>query len=561
MLVMLLLGMAMMQMHEHDYEGFVEMLLEEYSTLGKKEDFQNIYLTESRYKALKFIATAAFMLFFFFSVRIWRSLPMIARSVDWFLDSFWKKWKQFLQSFFELQKPQKALLVSTFCMIAGYRLYYLLETPLLVDEVFSYLHFVNKGFMVSSVFYPGPNNHVFYNQLCSLLGYFSDDPLLVMRLPVFLLGLMTSIILFIIVKKHFDFPIAFTAYILYSFSPNVTMYSVLGRGYILSVLFMLIFFVSVVNIIRERDRAYYNIAFILSASLGFYTIPSFFYPFCSIVFFSVFFGLFRKGIDVRWLIYNTLIVLVVINVLYLPVYLFNGFDAVFDNTWIRSLTLPWVDYFKALPGYFAEVNNWLWCVESGGLYISLVVFAISIYTLFKDVKLSRHFWLYMILSLSLIPVAIITIQHVLPYNRVWLYFTFFQYLYLAIAIYGLSKLFKHVWVQAATDGVLAVIIIVWQSVLLNKDFNTSVKESKSAAIMSEALLKKDVNAICIYPSGVTDVYYNYLKLEREKTGKETLLIYSREDKEADVVIYPRDKVKRPQNDIITQDEFVEVFVK
>lgn len=431
--------------------------------------FLSELFTYDRFIIFKGFVWAVTILGFLFCVRLWSFMPKFVTYVFHFFEVLWSKVKGLKGHWLALSGTERTVFVGFVIALIGMRVYYLLSFPLMEDEAFSYTHFVDKGFFVTSSYYPGPNNHVFYNQLAWTMSWFSDDPFWIMKLPTFIFGLIVPIVMCFFLLKHFNFTISMMTTLLFSFSLNVTVYSVIGRGYMLMILLMMIMIIAMINIIRENDIKFYNGVFVMTAVLGFYTVPVFLYPFVSIVVFAFNFGLFRRGVNVKWIVIDTFWVGVWTLILYSPILVMNGFGAVVSNDWVRP-TMSYGEFFSSLPEYFASVSNWLWDVERGGIYISLVVFGFSIYALMNRIKTSKWFWFYMIVSVSLMPIFILIIQKVQPAERIWTYFSFFQYLFLSIAFYGLSKLlFKNNVLRKVVSVVLTLGAISWFTYRIDKD--------------------------------------------------------------------------------------------
>lgn len=51
-------------------------------------------------------------------------------------------------------------------------LFLITNLPITYDEAFTYLNFIDRGILVSSTYYPAPNNHVLYSIISSLLNHF-----------------------------------------------------------------------------------------------------------------------------------------------------------------------------------------------------------------------------------------------------------------------------------------------------------------------------------------------------------------------------------------------------
>ncbi len=433
--------------------------------------FTSELFTYERFENFRLFIWIIAVLAVLFVVRLWNFIPKFVDYVFHFFGVLTQKIKSFGTDWKSLKSSERNIFIIFLILLLGVRIYYLLTFPLMEDEAFSYNHFVSKGFLVSTSYYPGPNNHIFYNQLAWGVNLVFGNAFWSMKLPTFIAGLIIPVFMFMFLIRHFNYTISMMAVVLFSFSLNVTVYSVIGRGYMVQMLLMLLMLMALIKIIQERDIKFYNGVFVMTATLGFLTAPTFLYPFVSLVVFSFNFGFLKRGINVKWIVIDTFWVFVLVIAAYLPVFVMNGIGAVTSNDWVKS-TMSLGEFFTNLPAYFAEVSNWLWDVPRGGIYISLVVFGFSIYALMNRIKTSKWFWFYLIVSVGLMPILILIFQKVQPAVRIWTYFSFFQFLFLSIAFYGLSKLlFHNNRLRNVVAAVLTAGAVAWFTFRVTEDRN------------------------------------------------------------------------------------------
>jgi Dolichyl-phosphate-mannose-protein mannosyltransferase len=266
--------------HIYSYDDFTAFILRFAGSEDKLEQFRTAFLTSQKFTILRIlilIITALYALLIFIVKPSKVILFLEEVREDIFL-VFHKVGDEISK----MSSPEKTLSGFIFLVIAGFHLFYFIRFPMFIDETFSYVHFVSKGFLTSASYYPGPNNHVFYSELCVFADLFFDNPLLVMRLPTFITGLCLSILFFLVLKKYLGFQIALLATIIFSLSEQTNFYSSQGRGYILVTFFAFLSFYSLAQFIFY-DRKFYLLLFVISSILGFYTLPVFLYPFSSMV--------------------------------------------------------------------------------------------------------------------------------------------------------------------------------------------------------------------------------------------------------------------------------------
>ena len=64
------------------------------------------------------------------------------------------------------------LFVMIFLFFIGYYGYRIFAITPWYDELYTYINFIDKGFLYSATHWPAPNNHVFFSMMSSLLRIF-----------------------------------------------------------------------------------------------------------------------------------------------------------------------------------------------------------------------------------------------------------------------------------------------------------------------------------------------------------------------------------------------------
>ena len=87
---------------------------------------------------------------------------------------------------------------------------YAILLPVSVDEAATFLLFTNTGIMESATTYPAPNNHILHSVITNFtkhLPYLSD--LFKLRISSIVVNLVTLLVLYKFVSKHFNKKLAF----------------------------------------------------------------------------------------------------------------------------------------------------------------------------------------------------------------------------------------------------------------------------------------------------------------------------------------------------------------
>jgi hypothetical protein len=407
----------------YDYNGFTSVIVRFFNSEDKLAQFRSAFLTVQKFNLLRAFLLILTLLFAAMTFFVKKSL------IIFLMDGIRNDFKQVLQNvMYEIRKlssAEKSIALLVLFFIAAVRIYYFIKFPVFVDEAFSYVHFASKGFLTSAFYYPGPNNHIFYSELCVVTDLIFNDPAWVMRMPSMLAGLALTAFIFLTLKKHIGFQVAMLSAIIFSLAEQTNFYSTQGRGYILFTLFVFLAAYSLMKVLFER-RKFYLLLFIVSSVLGFYTLSVFLYPFVSMFLWSLF--IIWRSRDRVMLIkvlamYSLISILVLI--LYLPVFLLNPSEVIFGNVWVSSQD----DFYSRFPDYLIRLNDFWW----GGRLGTLLSLGAIIGLIRMSLKQSSRWVLSAVVLLLFVPLIMMAIQKVLPFARVWLY-------YLPVLSLGLSYL-------------------------------------------------------------------------------------------------------------------------
>ena len=308
-------------------------------------------------------------------------------------------------------RSQKLVLIAYSLTFFVSRVYYAWLFPLQYDEAFSYIHLIHKGLFTSAVYYPGPNNHIFFSNIASVLNLILP-PLAALRLPVIIGTTLGWYFLWdwLYTKIRFEWALLLASIVF--FLPLMGIYGIIGRGYSLQFLFMLI---ACRAILASTFQAHHRRAFLISSVLGFYLIPTFLYLFVTLVVYKtgqIILAKEKKDLFKQWA-KDLGIISLITTLLYSPVIAANGLNALVNNGWVASLSFEqWRTQF---PAYFSELGNALWGESRGQWVWMAYLTGVGLAFILSPKK---H--VFILISL-LIPLLMITLQRVLPPYRIWLY--------------------------------------------------------------------------------------------------------------------------------------------
>jgi hypothetical protein len=328
------------------------------------------------------------------------------------------------------------------------------------DEAYTFIHFASRPFKHILADYSAPNNHIFHTILVGISYRLFGGEAWALRLPAFVAGILMIPAMYIAARRFFSQYQALAAAGLIAVIPLFINYSVNGRGYTMLVLFasLLANFAGIL-VVRQSKPAL--IAFILTAALGFYTIPIFLYPMAGISLWVVVTYLFSKeprkhklrrlGLFLGACMLAGLLTLV----LYSPVIFFgSGISSIIGNEIVKSLS--WATFLENLdPRLLKAWNKWMVGIGPTFEYLFLGGFLISVlfYRKVSNQKLPLQIFLALAVAVLLV------LQRVSPLPRIWIYLEAFYLMFAAAgAIWLVHLLLRKVAGPTLTEGMLSLAI-------------------------------------------------------------------------------------------------------
>lgn len=375
------------------------------------------FLLQKRYgNSLKNSATGISSFFYRKFTTIWRSMPV------------WERWIVFL----------------TGLLLITVRLYFLLNSRIGQDEAASYIFFISKGLPGITMYYPLPNNHIFYNLLCLPLRYVFKDPFWTLELPTLLLSIFGSAIIYLAYRRVLPFGITFFGLATFYFSQYAVYFSVHGRGYFLVSICAAVAALGLYKL-YERSETHYWLVFIVASVIGFYTIPVYLLPFSGLlVFGAIALTVGKMPEKLKALLLACGFIGATTALLYTPVLLASGPELLLGNRYVNGR--PFADFVAGFPFLFSYTQGSIVGQETYGFYLWLLSFAGISGLLLLQKPLKNYLqqlrlkpaFLFLIWCCQWVPWAVIFWQRVRPPERVLFYKGFFDLLALAIVIYAVG---------------------------------------------------------------------------------------------------------------------------
>jgi 4-amino-4-deoxy-L-arabinose transferase-like glycosyltransferase len=315
-----------------------------------------------------------------------------------------------------------------------------LNQSIAYDEAYTFIHFASREFKHILADYSAPNNHIFHTILVGIAYRLFGGQAWVLRLPAFFAGLLMIPAMYIAARRFFSAHQSLAAAGLAAITPLFVNYSVNGRGYTMLVLFALLL-ANFAGILVTRQSKPALIAFILTAALGFYTIPIFLYPMAGISLWVVATYLFAKE---SWqnkrrklglFLGACLTAGFLTFVLYSPVIFFgSGLSSIIGNEIVKSLS--WSTFLENLdPRIIKAWNKWMIGISPVVEYLFLGGFVVSL--LFYRKVSNQKLPLQVFLALAV--VVLLTLQRVSPLPRLWIYLEAFYLMFVAAGLIWLVE--------------------------------------------------------------------------------------------------------------------------
>ncbi|BDS15199.1 hypothetical protein [Aureispira anguillae] len=332
-----------------NYEEFTTWVLEAVHKQAWRPYFEQTVFPPNRFQWARYIAL---LFLIFWGLALYYIYPRLT-DFSRFLLEFTNRSKVFLkrqyQQFNPLEKRLFCLLMFLFALRGIVQLY---RYELQYDEAWTYNHFVSNGFLIAAI--SPNNNHILYSLLACISDYLPLEAKYSLRLPVYLGGIATSGLFYLLVRNFWGWRWALVGLTWFVFSPGVCFYSLYARAYIFQLFFALLALWAGLKICNRANPSNYLWAvWGLAQILGFYAVPTYAYIWLLLNFVLLIHLLIRKKTFWKAWILTNLIVLGIVALLYFPFIITNGFQTLVN---IASHKAPQGEIFIH---YQDKVADWL----------------------------------------------------------------------------------------------------------------------------------------------------------------------------------------------------------
>lgn len=196
------------------------------------------------------------------------------------------------------------LFVMIFLFFTGYYVYRIFAITPWYDELYTYINFIDKGFLYSATHWPLPNNHVFFSMMSSFLRIFGIY--IGLRGVSWLAAVGTLLLLYSVLKRLFSKGIATCGVMVYGMFIETNAYAVQGRGYSLATFCLILALYCGLEISYGKTHKRFYALYALALYIGLYTLMSSVYWVLSVCLcFGILLLLLKKGRALLWLVISS----------------------------------------------------------------------------------------------------------------------------------------------------------------------------------------------------------------------------------------------------------------
>jgi len=334
---------------------------------------------------------------------------------------------------------------------------YFLSQPMRYDESYTFLNFVNKGFL-NLFYYSAPNNHILHTLMVKLSTLIWGSHPASIRFPSFLAGLGSIPLTLGLCRQLSLRRSGILASIAMSVAPYMILYSTMARGYSLLVFLTLALALAGLRLVSNPVLAN-SLLVSLVAALGMFTMPSMLFPMAGVYLWIACCSLFR-GLPIgkvfrKIIIPVCLMTILLTTIFYTPtIVISGGIEPIVANKFVRPLS--W-DVFRArvYPHFSAVFSDFLRDVPPLAVLVGVFLLGTGLFAQNRE----RN-WTFLLLLPAMLmgAMTIFIIQHAIPFVRTWIYILPFVFI---ATDFGFEYLIKYL--PAKFDTLLRVMLVVLTS--------------------------------------------------------------------------------------------------
>lgn len=296
------------------------------------------------------------------------------------------------------------------------RFYLAYTRPVFFDEAYTYMNFTKKGFWGALTYYPLPNNHVLYSLCTCLFDLLPLHSILKIRGMSLLVCSFAGALLFLTCSKLWSPKTGLISLLLFQSIYPSLLYGYQARGYSMLLLFFVIGFYAVVQILKlETPPNKYWVYFGLSGLLGVFAVPTYLYAHATLWVYLGGYVMFKKFSLLTIFIKSTWWTIGAIVLVYLPIIIVSGPKNLFSNKYVELLSFD--ELTMRVGEHLTQTIEFLFGVPTW-IFILAVICLIIIIMMKKGDKKEQFLLPIWILGT---PPLLLLFHHVIPFPRTWIY--------------------------------------------------------------------------------------------------------------------------------------------
>ncbi len=328
------------------YEQLIDLAIEQLQRADIRTILENRFFTHPKFETARMVAKicialfiVALVVFLIYRKTIWQQLNVLFLTVK-------NGFTSMVKSVRSSGRHIKIMLGVLLVLVTVRSVYYTLHFYPQFDECWNYNYFLSNRFFTTLVAY---NNYPLHNVITFLFLKVLPSSTFVMRLPNIILGLVNTLLVFVLVKKIFsNEKIALVGAAIFCVLPTIVFYMLFARGVMLALFFSLL----ILHILFSKPIGKFTkaeiILLIFISTLGSFAMISF--PVFLIVIFILLLVQFiikKDKLALQKLFFILLGTSLLVLLFYAPMMLSGGFQLGFSSPH-DAANLNWKDWVHKL---------------------------------------------------------------------------------------------------------------------------------------------------------------------------------------------------------------------
>jgi len=383
----------------------IQWLSQHYNLGAEKTISLHSYVHELAWLKMKLSLIVAFLFLCYLFIYDRNSLKESIQSVAFFFISVRK-------DLLHLSRNERAIVFTLVFLFSVALIVYCYFTPVQLDELHSWLYFIDRGALVTASYYPASNNHIAYNLLSVVWNVFLS-PLWAMRMVSVLSAIFVVLLFFVVLKRRYTAVLSIAGMLLLMSSAPFAWYAIQGRGYVLELLGLMVI---LYLMIQPRYDAMTDRLLVLENVFTLYVIPIAIIP-LAVLNLLYSYRLLQEGTtNIYRLMRIAIYSMVLVFLCYAPVVIFSGFEQLFNNPFAQripyheALGIGWIKYMPDIWDFISGYN---------GMFSIIVLIALGAGSVLSFIEKKK--FVLLPIAIGVLPLILLQVYPVLLFERTWLW--------------------------------------------------------------------------------------------------------------------------------------------